>query len=340
MFEAFLKTAEVCRMPKGVCRGHSKGKSVASRCLQLGDAMLPPPTHPVEPVLPPTNLSLGKVQSPPQSWTKGDSFSKVESELKGRKKLDKDQESRLLYAAIFHDYVFSPVKVGEAKESGGDMTLKCGIANAMELLGHSRAEDGARYGIEEEHLAWDVRHSAKKKRGGVHEARARGLESRGSGKSAVKECSKEEESSLYISEGQESGEIEKSGGIEKRHVMSEKEKMAVEGGKKGREARDRVKKESVGRGRVKKESVGHGRGKKESVGRGRGKKESVARGKGKKEKKCGPWDGENNKWGHQSSHSEPCDTEESRGVEGNEMIVERGGEAIAGASGMIAAALF
>ena len=179
---------------------------------------------------PPTNLSLGKVQSPPQSWTKGDSFSKVERELKGRKKLDKDQESRLLYAAIFHDDVFSPAKVGEAKESGGDVTLKCGITGATELLGHSRAEDGARYGIEEEHLAWDARHSAKKKRGGVHEARARGLESGGS---AVKECSKEEESSVYISEGQESGEIEKSGGIEKHHVMSEKEKMVARGrGKK------------------------------------------------------------------------------------------------------------
>ena len=67
--------------------------------------------------------------------------------------------------------------------------------SATELLGHSSAEEGAWYGMEEENLEWDVRHSAKKKRGGVHEARARGLES---GRSAVKDRSMEEESSVLL----------------------------------------------------------------------------------------------------------------------------------------------
>ena len=33
-----------------------------------------------------------------------------------------------MYAAIFHDDVLSPAKVGDAKESEGDLMLKCSIA--------------------------------------------------------------------------------------------------------------------------------------------------------------------------------------------------------------------
>ena len=218
--------------------------------------------------------------------------------------------------------------MGDAKESEGDMMLKCGIAGATELLGHNRAEEGARYGIKDEYLAWDIRHSAKKKRGGVHEARARGLESGGS---AVKECSKEKESSVYISEDQESGEIERSGGIEKRYVMSEKEKMAARGrGKKGSEAHEGMKNESVGRGRGKKRKCGPWEEEKKKV-------QPVGRGKKKKSVGCGM--GKIKSGGIESGHSEPHDAEESGGVGEDEMSVE-GGEAFASTSGTIATSLF
>ena len=273
-------------MPKGVCTDPSKGKSMASRRLALESSL--PPKQAEKPKEPPTQLPVGKLQSPPQSWAKGDIYSKVEKELqerKGRKHLPEDLKRKLVYAAIFHDDS-SPKKNEE-----GDLTLKCGIEGATEMLGRAIEDEGARYGLEEETLAWDVRHSAKKKRGGVHEARVRKLESGGSAEPSTGSGGKES-----VARGR-----------------GEKEKSV---------ARERGKKEK---------SVGRGRGKKEkSVARGRGKKEkSVGRGRGKKEKSVGEM--RETEIGHEASHDVEESggvggTEVSEELGGNEESVEQGTE--------------
>ena len=109
--ESLQKTLELLKMPKGVCSGRPKGKSVARRRLPMEKAtesaipMRPGDPIPRIPLLSESPRSPPpKDPSSPPSW-KGDSFSTALNELSGWKgsQMTPRKRSRLYYAAIYCD---------------------------------------------------------------------------------------------------------------------------------------------------------------------------------------------------------------------------------------------